>query len=131
MADATSGRKVGGAEEAETTRNVPVFRPPTDIYETDGELVLLLEMPGVDPNAIQVTLDKRVLTIVGHSETNAPQGATLAHAEYRDGDYERSFTLSTAIDASAIEASAKDGVLRVRLPKAGPTPAKTITVKAG
>jgi HSP20 family molecular chaperone IbpA len=130
MAETPSDKRVGTGDEAESTRNVPLFRPPTDIYETDGELVLLLEMPGVDPGAIQVTLDKRMLTIVGHGQFKAPEGATLAHAEYREGDYERSFTLSTAIDAGGIEASAKDGVLRVRLPKTGPAPAKTIHVKA-
>ena len=123
-------RAVGG-EQAETTRTVPTYSPATDIYETEDALVLLLEMPGVAPDAITVTLDKRVLTIHGRCRPTAPQGATLTHAEYRDGDFERAFTLSEAIDSAGIQASSHDGVLRLVLPKAGPAPAQTISVTAG
>jgi HSP20 family protein len=52
------------------------------------------------------------------------------HAEYRDGNYERVFTLSDQIDGDRIDALFKDGVLRLTLPKAASSPAKKITVKA-
>lgn len=129
MADMT-GMPHGGPRGAETTRNVPVFVPAADIFEDSAALHLALEMPGVEVDALGITLDKRVLTVTGRSRQIAPQGYSLTHAEYRDGDYERAFTLSETIDADGIEAVLTDGVLRVRLPKAQPAPAKTINVKA-
>jgi len=116
---------------AETTRNAPVFLPAADIYEDATALYLALEMPGVDPDALGITLDKRVLTVAGRSRPVTPPGYSQTYAEYRDGDYERAFTLSEAIDADGIEAVLTDGVLRLKLPKAQPAPAKTINVKAG
>lgn len=115
---------------AEGTRNVPVFVPAADIYETKDALVLSLEMPGVDPDGVNIMLEKRVLTITGRSRSIAPEGYSLTHHEYRDGDYERAFTVSEAIDADNIQAELKNGVLRVTLPRSQPAPAKTIQVKA-
>ena len=132
MIDPMSRQMTTGGDGPETTRTKPVFSPPTDIYETKEALCLMLEIPGVEPDGINVTLDKRVLTIKGRSgSTMAHEGYSLTHAEYRDGDYERAFTLSENIDGEQIEASVKDGVLRLTLPKVKPAPAKTISVKPG
>lgn len=130
MAEQMSGARGSGERATEGTRTMPVFQPIADIYETENALVLLLEMPGVETEAVSITLDKRVLTVIGRCQGKAPEGYTLMHAEYRDGDYERSFTLSEAIDSDRIEATMRDGVLRLTLPKAQPAPAKTISVKA-
>jgi HSP20 family protein len=119
-----------GERSAESTRNAPVFIPVTDIYETDDALFLTIEVPGVDPDAMNITLDKRVLTIAGRSVGHALEGYTLTHHEYRDGDYERSFTLAESIDGERIEAELKDGLLRLKLPKQQPAPAKSIQVKS-
>lgn len=116
--------------DAESTRNGPVFLPTTDIYENKDALYLSLELPGVDPDSLGVTLEKRVLTVCGHAGGDAPHGYSLSHAEYRSGHYERSFTLSDAIDGDRIEAAFTDGVLRLKLPKSQPAPAKTIQVRA-
>lgn len=115
---------------AEGTRNVPVFVPAADIYETTDALVLSLELPGVAPDAVNITLEKRVLTITGRGRSVAPEGHSLTHHEYRDGDYERAFTVSEAIDGENIQAELRDGVLRLKLPKSQPAPAKTIQVKS-
>lgn len=118
-----------GRSGVESNRSKPVFSPATDILETPEALVLICEMPGVEADGVSVTLEKRVLTIRGMSSVTYPAGYALAHGEYRDGNYERSFTLSDAIDGAAIDASMRDGVLRVTMPKIKPMPAKTITVK--
>ena len=132
MIDPMSRQMATGGDGPESTRTKPVFSPPTDIYETKDALCLVLEIPGVEPDGLNVTLDKRVLTIQGRSGTSiAHEGYSLTHAEFRDGDYERSFTLSENIDGERIEASVKDGVLRLTLPKVKPAPAKTISVKPG
>ena len=127
MADMSAHPQAG--ERAERTRNAPIFVPGADIYETEDALFLSLEMPGVSPDAVNIMLDQRVLTISGQSRLSAPEGYSLTHHEYRNGDYERAFTLSQAIDSDKIEAELKEGVLRLTLPKSQPAPAKTINVK--
>lgn len=114
----------------ERTRDRRVFVPRVDIYETGDELVLLADMPGVDENSVDVTLEKNVLTITGNLEPAQPENYSLTYAEYVEGDYQRSFTLSDEIDREKIEATVSNGVLSLRLPKAGPAKARKITVKA-
>ncbi len=118
------------AEGVERTRDRKVFIPSADIYETDDALVLVADMPGVDENSVEITLEKNVLTINGYVNFVQPDNFSLAYAEYEVGDYERSFTLSNTIDFNKIEASLKNGVLHVTLPKAGPAKTKKISVKA-
>ena len=115
---------------AERTRARKAFVPRADIYETDDELVVLADMPGVDENSVEITLEKNVLTIYGNVELIQPENYSLAYAEYEEGDFERSFTLSNEIDLNKIEAMVKDGVLRVHLPKIGEAQTKKIAVKA-
>lgn len=119
-----------GTVPSEATRTEPVFTPPTDIIETTAGVQMILDMPGADPDSLDVTLDNRVLRISARSASSAPDGFALVHAEYRDGSYERSFTVSEPIDAAKIEAVLRDGVLRLTLPKAAPSPAAKISVKA-
>ncbi|NBD35336.1 MAG: Hsp20 family protein [Chloroflexi bacterium] len=110
--------------EAERTRAKPAFIPRVDIYETNDAVALIADMPGVDENSVDITLEKNVLTINGYVEPERPEGYSLAYAEYRVGDYQRSFTLSSEIDQENIEAKMKDGVLHLHLPKAEPTTKK-------
>ena len=123
-------RESSRMELAETTRAEPVFIPPTDIIETTDNVLLLMDMPGADPDSLDVTLDRRVLNISARSSTSAPEGYTPLHMEFRDGSYERSFVVSEPIDVPNIDAVFKDGVLRLTLPKATPREPAKITVKA-
>jgi HSP20 family molecular chaperone IbpA len=115
--------------DAERTRARPAFVPRTDIYESDDEIVLITDMPGVDEDTVDITVEKNILTVNGLVEATEPEGYTLSYAEYRVGDYQRSFKLSNEIDQEKIDATIKDGVLRLTLPKVGPTTRK-IAVKA-
>jgi HSP20 family protein len=114
---------------AETNGQLPTFIPPTDIFETKDTVIMMLEMPGVEPSTLDVVLDKRVLTVSAQSTPQTPKGYTLLYSEYQDGNYERAFTLSDQIDGDHIDAEFKDGILRLVLPKMNP-PAKKIEVKA-
>jgi HSP20 family molecular chaperone IbpA len=114
---------------SEATRARAVYRPRTDIYETEDRVVLSLEMPGVAPDDFDITLDRRVLTIHGRTQDDRHEGYRQVYAEYGSGDYERAFTLSESIDPERIEAEHQDGVLTVMLPKAGPAKAKKIQVR--
>lgn len=131
MVERSTAAGAGAGRSGEATRNRPVYTPSADIFETGDALVLLIEMPGVRPDQVEVGLDKRVLTITGHVAPKPHEGYSLAVCEYRPGDYERVFTLSDMIDEGGIEAVMKDGVLRLTLPKAKAAPAKTIKVKVG
>lgn len=123
-------QEINGGVKAEETRTDPIFIPPTDIIETTTDVQMVLDMPGADSNSLDVTLDNRVLRISARSASSTPEGFALVHAEYRDGNYERSFTVSEPIDVTKIEALLKDGVLRLTLPKAAPSPAARISVKS-
>jgi HSP20 family molecular chaperone IbpA len=116
---------------AERTRDRLAFVPRADVYETEDEIVVVADMPGVDENSVDITLEENVLTIDGYVEPEPPEGLSLAYAEYRVGDYARAFTLSDQIDRDGIEATVKDGVLRLRLPKAEAAKKRTIPITAG
>lgn len=119
------------ANAAETTRSRPVYRPAADVYETADVLTVVLEVPGADPDTIHVAVEKRLLTVTARTNLTVPAGYALAVAEFKPGDYERAFTLADTIDIDRIEAQLRDGILRLKLPKVLPAPAKTISVKAG
>ena len=116
---------------AERTRERLAFVPRADVYETDEAITVVADMPGVDENSIDITLENNVLTINGYVEPEAPEGHSLAYAEYRVGDYQRAFALSNQVDRDGIEASLKDGVLRLHLPKVTEAKTRKIAVKAG
>ncbi len=115
--------------ESEQIRSRAVFVPQTDIYETEEDVVLLVDMPGVTEDKINVTLEKNVLTLRGTSAHTAPDGYKLAFSEYRFGDYERSFRLTDEIDRDRIEAVFKNGVLTLTLPKVEEVKPRKISVK--
>jgi HSP20 family protein len=108
----------------------PVFLPPADIYETRDNIVVLAEMPGVAPDGVDITLERRVLTIRGQRAVNNHAGYQRVYNEYADGDYERVFTLSENIDRDRIEATLEDGVLHLVLPKAESAKARRIELKS-
>ena len=119
------------AGETERMRERPSFVPRADIFESEEEIFVCVDMPGVNEETIDITLEKNILTIDGNSAFQAPEGYSLAFAEYEPGDYERSFRLTDQIDRDGIEAVFKDGVLRLTLPKAAKAKRRKISVSAG
>jgi HSP20 family molecular chaperone IbpA len=115
---------------AEQTRPGPTFIPAVDIFETEKELTLLADMPGVKSDAVNIDLRQNVLTLSG--EVEPPEGGDEVDVliEYSTGKYFREFTLSEVIDQSKIDAELKDGVLRLKLPKVEAATPRRITVKA-
>lgn len=107
-----------------------LYRPATDIFETDDAVVLELELPGVTRDSVDVSLENRVLTIRGRTPQRERQGWQQIYAEYGEGDYERVFSLSEEIDRDKIQASFKNGVLRLELPKVDTAKTRRINVKA-
>jgi HSP20 family protein len=117
-------------EEMERTRSRRCFLPRTDILESEDAILIAADIPGVSKDAVDITLDKNVLTIEAFTEPQVPSGFDLTYAEYEPGDYRRSFRLSSEIDRDKIEAAVSNGELRLRLPKAEAAKIKKIPVKA-
>jgi HSP20 family protein len=108
----------------------PIFIPPADIIEKGDTVTMLLDLPGADPASLDVTLERRVLTISAKVTYPKPEGYAPAHIEFQDGTYERRFIFSDQMDGEHIDATLKDGVLRLTVPKAADTGAKKIAVNA-
>jgi HSP20 family protein len=117
-------------EGSERTRERPLYAPRVDIVETGDALEILADMPGVTKDSVEVTLEQRLLSIRGRADVSVPEGFAPLYLEYQPGDYERSFTLSDAVDPAGIEARVRGGVLHLRLPKAGAAKRQQIEVKA-
>ena len=116
---------------AEQTKPGAIFYPAVDILETERELTLLADLPGVKAKDLKIDLDDNVLTLTADETPLDGSGEKDIFREYRTGRYYRQFSLSDTIDQSKIEAVLKEGVLRLTLPKVeAPTPRK-IAVKVG
>jgi HSP20 family molecular chaperone IbpA len=118
-------------DTVERTRSQRVFVPRVDIFENDDAILLYADMPGVDEKSIDITLEKNILTIEGCVCDETMEGYELSYMEYDVGDYRRSFTLSDVIDRDKIEATVRNGVLKLTLPKAEPAKARKINVVSG
>lgn len=114
----------------ERTRARRVYTPAVDIIEKKDDIVLIADMPGVDDQSVDITIEKDLLTIHGRVEPDIPKDHRLVISEYGVGDYERTFTISNEIDRDKIQASVKDGVLRLILPKGENARTRKIPVTA-
>jgi len=117
------------AEPVENRRPRRRFIPRVDIFENDSAVFLTLDMPGVGENDVDLTLEKNVLTIKGSIEEFQPETHELTYREYRTGDYRRTFILSDEVYRDQIEASMKNGQLRVTLPKVEEVKPRKIEVR--
>ena len=88
--------------------------PPVDIHEESNQFVLNVDLPGVDPKAVEITADQGVLTIRGQ---RAAPGREARRIERVTGEFQRRFSLPDAADVQHISAKAANGVLEVSIPK--------------
>lgn len=100
--------------------------PPVDIFETNGGLTVMADLPGVEKDKIDVRVDQNILTIQGRTEPK-PLGDSV-YNEFALLDYFRQFQLNEAVDQSKITAEYKHGVLTIQLPKAEKAKPKQIAV---
>ena len=113
----------------ETTIPARMFVPVADIFEGENDLTVILEMPGVEKNNVDVRVEDGVLNVEGRLDLTKYQGLQPLYTEYNIGHYSRSFRLSSKIDQNKIAAEMKDGVLTLKLPKAEEAKPRTIQVK--
>lgn len=114
----------------EQTKPGLTFSPEVDIFETDREIVMLADLPGVKSSDLNIDLRDNTLTLMGEVDTTKSANEEEVVIEYEVGRYLRQFTLSEVIDQSKIEARLEDGVLRLMLPKVEKAAPRKITVNA-
>lgn len=131
MADDTSRGQKREPAAAEHPRNHETIAPAVDIYESDEGTLLIADVPGCDENSVEVRLEEGVLTIVAHAADEDYPDHDATFTEYRHADFERAFTVSELVDTDNIQASVRDGTLRLTLPKREAAKPRKITIKTG
>jgi len=121
-------RKREVEKKQESTVPTRVFLPVTDIFETDQALTVILEMPGVDKERVEVGIENDILTIIGRIDFSRYEALTPLYTEYNIGNYSRSFQISSKIEQKDIRAELKDGVMTLVLPKAEAAKPRRISV---
>jgi HSP20 family protein len=124
-----TARGAGEAKDRDDAR--PVLRPPVNIFEDPHGITLEADMPGVSKDRLNVQVDKDTLVVEGDAKIDMPAGMEALYADVRVTHYRRSFTLSGELEPDKIEASLKDGVLTVRIPKRAELRPRKIEVRAG
>ena len=119
------------AATPEQTKPGLLFTPAVDIFENDRELTVIADLPGVKPENLEIDLRKDTLSIIGDVKTPEGPNETDHIREFRTGRFFRQFTLSEVIDQNKIEASVKNGILRLRLPKVEKAMPRKIMVQSG
>jgi len=121
-------KKEAARSDIEATRGETFVSPDVDIYETDNELVLTADVPGVAQEGVELELEDGVLQITAKRASGFP--SEPIYSEFRPASYYRAFSLPEEIDSSRIEAKLREGVLTVTLPKSPKAKPRKIQVKA-
>jgi len=104
-------------EQSRERHDEPFVVPPVDIFENESGITLLADLPGASRDRLGVRVEGDSLMIEATASTFVPKDMQLVYGEAQYPSYRRQFTLSRELDASRIEASLKDGVLRLSIPK--------------
>ena len=115
-------------KKQESTMPVRDFVPVTDIFETEQALTVVLEMPGVSKESVEVGVENDVLAVTGRIDSSKYEGLKPLYTEYNIGNYSRSFQISSKIEQEGIKAKLKDGVMTLVLPKAEKAMPRRISV---
>ncbi|HET9786598.1 MAG TPA: Hsp20/alpha crystallin family protein [Pyrinomonadaceae bacterium] len=123
--DVTERRAHG---EAQTTDDIEAaeWYPAADLYDQEQEYSLALDLPGIDRSTLEITVDDNRLTIKG---TRVISETATSRSERPSGRFSRAFNVPGSVDQKSINATYKDGVLRVRLPKRKEETPKRIEIK--
>jgi len=116
-------------EIVEKSRPIPTVGSLVDIYENEDEILLHVDMPGVEKDNIKVNIDNGTLSLSAVRQLETRGVSTWE--EFGDVEYKRSFSVPQTIDVSKVDAELKDGVLRLHLPKSEAAKPRQIEIKTG
>jgi HSP20 family protein len=124
------GRTFAGVEPLRPSA-AGTWMPSMDVYETEDKIVATLELPGIDPDAVDVSVEDSTLTVSGSRElSNEVKEESYHRLERRYGSFTRAITLPQTADTSKVEARFDKGVLTIEVPKVEKAKPKKIQVKA-
>ncbi|TGN18703.1 Hsp20/alpha crystallin family protein [Leptospira idonii] len=109
-----------GVPTSEKKETVKVYSPNVDVHETAESLLFFVEMPGVDPSSVDVTIEKNQLTIEGKFVEGIVETGKPLFQEFKEGNYFRKFTIGKTIDSENVKAVVKNGFLELVIPKLEP-----------
>jgi HSP20 family protein len=125
-------RVFGNFSESESSSATAGWIPAVDVFEYSDRFELLIDLPGVDPKEVEITLDNGVLTLSGErrQEPQASEGAVQQErCERRQGRFHRRFILPDTADAENVEAAGRNGVLAIRIKKHAKAQPRRISVR--
>ena len=128
---AVAERKSAEVQAGRMREDERTLAPPVDIFEDAHGITVQAEMPGVSKERLNVQADRNNLLIEGDAAVDMPPGMEAVYADVQATRYRRSFVLSGELETDRIEASLKDGVLTVRIPKRAEFRPRKIEVRAG
>ncbi|HMC17195.1 MAG TPA: Hsp20/alpha crystallin family protein [Albitalea sp.] len=117
-------------QDNQNTPTAPPLIPPVDVTEDDSGITLLADLPGATRETLSIDVNGDTLTLEASLGLEQPQGLQPVYAEIRSARYRRSFTLSRELDSAHIDATLKDGVLSLRVPKLEQAKPRRIQVRA-
>ncbi|MEO7114829.1 MAG: Hsp20/alpha crystallin family protein [Caldimonas sp.] len=131
MSDNTSVTKTGqrSTDARSTSAAHQAMAPAVDIIESEVGITLLADMPGVSKDRLTVQVDGENLTIEGRAQIDVPENVELLHSEVRSPYFRRTFILSRDLDPAKIEATLKNGMLQMHIPKSEQARPKRIEVQ--
>jgi HSP20 family protein len=121
--------RFGGGEARPTDLEPSSWSPPVDVYETPEELLVIVEVPGVDPSSIDLAATGNVLSLKGVKDAGDLPESMIQVRERVFGGFHRQITLPNEVDFDKAEASINHGVLKIRLPKQAAARTRTIPVR--
>jgi HSP20 family protein len=101
-----------------------------NLFETNEGFILQMPMPGVRPEDVEITVQQDSLNLKWQTNVQVPEGATALWQGFQSGQYQQSFTLPAPVNSERAEASYRDGILTLNLPKAEHAKARTVKVNA-
>jgi HSP20 family molecular chaperone IbpA len=114
----------------DTNAASPTMLPAVDVLENETGITVKADLPGVSKENLHIRVDGETLTIEGQVDLGELDGLEPVHAEIRTGQYKRSFVLSRDLDTSKIDATMKNGVLTLTVPKGEQAKPRRIPVRA-
>jgi HSP20 family molecular chaperone IbpA len=130
--EATNKAVANTTTQSQQTPSTPqqTLSPAVDITEGRSGITLLADMPGVSKDDLTIKVEGDTLTLEGRARIDVPDDIELQHSEVRSPYFRRSFSLSRDLNPAGIEATLRDGVLKVHIPKSEEAQPRRIEVKA-
>jgi HSP20 family protein len=129
--DQIAGRRFGVGQESDDSNSVADWIPPVDIVEEKDRFVLRADLPGVNPDQIDISMENGILSIAGERrEEKTERVEGMQRVERISGKFYRRFSLPETADADNVSAKSSNGILEVEIPKQAQVQARRIAVQA-